>query len=259
MRSTTEQQLERARLALVAADQGPLGAARHAEAEEPAPPEASKVSTPPEPTPWWRSIPKLNREHLPVVVALLVLVGLITLYAFGRSSATELPDSVVTPVAASSSVPVPSPSPSVPSTVRVHVLGAVVQPGVVSVAEGAIVQDVIQAAGGLADDADPGELNLAARVSDGQQIIIGTRGSPRGEMLGASAQPGVLDTGGGAVSLNQATTDQLQTLPGVGPVLAQAIIAWRDENGPFTDVAQLQEVSGIGPKTYERLAPLVTP
>lgn len=256
MRSTTEQQLERARLALMTADQGPLGAARHAGPEEPTSP---KTSDPPPSSAWWRNIPKFSREHLPVVVALLVLVALITLYAFGRSSATELPEPVVTPIVASSSVPVASSSPSAAPTVRVHVLGAVVQPGVVSVAEGAIVQEVIQAAGGLTEDADPGELNLAARVSDGQQIIIGTQGSPRGEVFGASAQPDDAAPESGTVSLNRATAEQLQTLPGVGPVLAQAIITWRDENGPFTNVAQLQEVSGIGPKTYERLAPLVTP
>lgn len=275
-RPIEQQQLERARLALITADQTPLGAARHAgddEAEHPPktgiasetglsqePESAPEAEQSPIHPGLWRRIPKLGREHLPVVLALLVLVVLITLYAFGRSSATELPAPVMSPTVVTSSTPDPSPSPSAES-IRVHVLGAVSSPGVVTVPQGAIVQDALHAAGGLTEEADPGELNLAARVSDGQQIIIGTRQAPRGDVVAAEPQPsaGSSTSGSGTLSLNNATAEQLQSLPGVGPVLAQAIIAWRNENGPFTDVSQLREVSGIGPKIFERLAPLVTP
>lgn len=196
----------------------------------------------------------LGRQHLPVVLALLLGVALIGFHALTRSTATEIP-----------AVPVQEPSPAPAATasatasptlpprqLRVHVLGAVANPGVVRLPEGSIVEDAIEAAGGLRPDAAPGELNLAAVIQDGQQIIIGDGSAPRGEVVASTteASSGVLD-------LNTATAEQLESLPGVGPVLAADIIAWRDEHGPFTDVAQLQEVSGVGPRTHERLAPLV--
>lgn len=120
-----------------------------------------------------------------------------------------------------------------------------------------IVQDAVLAAGGLRPDADPAELNLAAPVSDGQQVIVGTTDDPRGEI---QQQPGAVSSGHapGPVNLNTATQAELEELPGVGPVLAGEIMAWRQENGGFTSAADLQEVSGIGPKNFAKLEPLVT-
>lgn len=142
----------------------------------------------------------------------------------------------------------------------VHVLGAVNQPGLVSLADGARVNDAINAAGGLAPDADPAELNLAQPLSDGMQVIIGTQAEPRGEVRagdGAAVSPGAAGSAGGKISLNRATQAELESLPGVGPVMAGRIIAWREQSGPFVAVEQLQEVSGIGAKVYAQLAPLV--
>lgn len=191
-----------------------------------------------------------------MVLVLLLGAVLIAVHALGNSTTTEIP---AVPVAASSVSPGPSvtslpASTQVPQQVRVHVLGAVAAPGVVRVPAGSIVQDAIQAAGGLLPEAAPGELNLAAAVVDGQQIIIGTGEAPRGEII----SPSPTGNSGALVNLNTATAEQLQALPGVGPVLAADIIAWRDEHGPFKEIAQLQEVTGIGPKTYERLAAAVT-
>jgi len=267
---TEQQQIERARLALVASGQTPLGAARRAD-DVPPGNDGDEKTVAEEPSPFprdeapkgWRRVVMLGREHIAVVAALLVGGVLITIYALGQSSATELP------VASPSAVPRPvapvsiSPAASVsPGLVRVHVLGAVVSPGVVSVPEGAIVQDVIEAAGGLASGADPGELNLAAPVRDGQQVIVGTSASPRGEVVdpggGDPATGSATASGPGLLNLNRATSQQLQELPGVGPVLAEAIITWRTNNGSFTDISQLRQVSGIGPKLFEKLSPLVT-
>jgi competence protein ComEA len=117
------------------------------------------------------------------------------------------------------------------------------------------VLDAITAAGGLTDDADPGELNLAAVVADGSQLVIGDRASPRGELRPAGG--GEDGDGAAKVSLNTAGQAQLETLPGVGPVTAQKIVAWREQHGKFTKVAELQEVDGIGPKTYAELEPHV--
>lgn len=141
--------------------------------------------------------------------------------------------------------------------VTVHVAGAVARPGLVRLEVGARVAEALEAAGGLLLDADPGALNLARPVSDGERLDV-----PR---LGAAADggPGVdggADAGAaafrpdGTLDLNLATANDLEELPGVGPVTAQRILEWREANGPFTEVGQLRDVSGIGEKTFQGLA-----
>ena len=157
------------------------------------------------------------------------------------------------------------PSASVAGVV-VHVLGAVREPGLVTLAAGSRVQDAIAAAGGLTGKADPGELNLAQAVTDGQQIVVGTKNKPAGEVRNGTAGGGSGGAGTGAggsgtasgqpVDLNTAGQAELEQLPGVGPVMAGKILAWRTENGRFSRVEELQEIDGIGPKTYAKLAPL---
>ena len=144
-----------------------------------------------------------------------------------------------------------------------HVLGAVKRPGLVRLPEPARVQDAIDRAGGLRPGADLGDLNLAQVLGDGQQVMIGQRsdsGQERGSELRDAGSPASPGTGGPAsptaqVDLNAATAAQLETLPGVGPVTAAKIIAWREEHGRFSRVEELQEIDGIGPKTYAELAP----
>lgn len=234
------------RLAFLTGTGPPPSSAKHA--DEPL--VVSLQEAPPTKPSWHRRLLDLTRQHLVVILTVLLGVVLVAMYALSHSSATEI---LSQPAVPSLAPPTPSPSPS-PQQVRVHVLGAVASPGVVRVAAGAIVEDALDAAGGLLPEAGPGELNLAAPVSDGQQIIVGTSEAPRGEMLPPSAAA----SSAGLVNLNTATIEQLQELPSVGPVTAKAIVAWRDENGGFKEVAQLKEVTGIGARTYERLAPLVT-
>jgi len=145
----------------------------------------------------------------------------------------------------------------------VHVLGAVEKPGVVSVPQGARVIDAIEAAGGFVLDADPQDLNLAAMLVDGCQVVIGTVAEPLGQVRqgtgGESTANGSAPTStASTVNLNHATVEQLDSLPGVGPVTANAILAWRTKNGQFTSVSQLQEVDGIGPKTFAQIQPFVS-
>ncbi len=145
----------------------------------------------------------------------------------------------------------PSPSPSL----TVHVAGEVRHPGVVTVPAGARVADAVAAAGGLRKGAKLGSTNLARPVVDGERVEVG----PGADLAGA---PGAASATGGAATapildLNSATADQLDALPGIGPVTAAKILAWRTANGRFTVVDELAEVPGIGPKTLEELRPLV--
>lgn len=274
MQHTDAEEFARARLAYVSAGRPGLGAPRRA-LDEPEPPPApasprtlvepgsphEPVSKPPQLTgetgPEPRRRPLLTPKHL-VVVAVLLLCGVgVAVSALGRSAATELP---VAPVTVSAAPPTPSSPPPV-VRMRVHVAGAVRDAGVVSLPEGSIVQDAIAAAGGLADGADPDQLNLAAPVTDGMQILIGTTDAPKGEVVGAEPAGGSGGGGagsGGQINLNTAGQGELESLPGVGPVMAQAIIGWREDHGRFTSVDELQEISGIGPKTFQKLQPLVT-
>jgi len=213
------------------------------------------------------------------VVALVVAAALaLACWWLARGRATAL-----TPVAAVSASPLvaldapaatgppatggagPVVAPSAPSMgassgamVTVDVEGKVRHPGIAILPVGSRVTDALEAAGGLPHRRALGGLNLAAVLVDGQQIMVG--GPPAGATsTGTSTSGGVATTGGGGlVDLNTATADELDTLPGVGPVTAQSILEWREQNGGFTSVQELLEVNGIGPATLAKLAPHVT-
>jgi competence protein ComEA len=204
---------------------------------------------------------RFSRTHVGVIGVLLVL-GLLTagwLLLRARPVAVASPSQVVTVSAPTSTEgsATPTTSKSV-SNIVVHVLGAVRHPGLVRLPDSSRVQDAIDAAGGLTNRADPGELNLAQLLGDGQQVVIGTRTDPAGEVRdqpGSGRGSGAAATG--ALDLNHASQPQLEELPGVGPVTAQAILAWRQQHGRFSRIEELQEVDGIGPKTYAEIAPHV--
>jgi competence protein ComEA len=146
----------------------------------------------------------------------------------------------------------------------VHVAGRVRRPGVVTLPAGARVADAIKAAGGTRPGSGTGTLNLARKVTDGEQILVGIR-SP----AAAQAGPGSAGTAGAPVGapaggtpsapldLNAATSEEMQRLPGVGPVLAQRIIDFRTQQGGFRTVAELRQVTGIGARRYADLKDLV--
>jgi competence protein ComEA len=118
----------------------------------------------------------------------------------------------------------------------------------------------VHAAGGALPGTNLVSLNLAAKVADGQQIVVGVPGGAGGGVPGQPAgSPGAAAGGspGGAVNLNAATIEQLESLPGVGPVLAQHILDWRTAHGGFTSIGQLQDVSGIGPAKFAAIKDLV--
>jgi competence protein ComEA len=139
---------------------------------------------------------------------------------------------------------------------RVHVSGSVGHPGVYDLPVGSIVQQAIEAAGGALPEADMERINLAASLEDGLQIRVPsqTQTSP------ATGAP-VLSTAaasGGSLNLNSATAPQLELLPGIGPTLAQSIVAYREAHGLFRSLDDLLDVPGIGPAKLEQIRGLVT-
>ncbi|WP_009474000.1 ComEA family DNA-binding protein [Rhodococcus sp. JVH1] len=180
-----------------------------------------------------------------------------SLPAAGVHSLTPAP--VTTAPAAAASAPAPA------EEIVVSVVGLVASAGLVRLPPGSRVADALAAAGGVRDGGDTLGLNLAQRLSDGDQVLVGaaTTQAPPSAVGGASAaSPGTAGaaavTGGGLVNLNTATETELDALPGVGPVTAAAIVAWRTTNGTFTDISQLREVDGIGPVRLEKLRGQVT-
>jgi len=135
--------------------------------------------------------------------------------------------------------------------IEVHVAGWVNNPGVVTVGEDAIVADAIAAAGGMRSGANADGVNLAAALSAGQQVVV--------PGLGDSSGVGGASDAGGLVSLNRATESELESLPGVGPVLAGRIVSHRESHGPFEQVEDLLQVPGIGEAKLAALRDLVQP
>jgi competence protein ComEA len=170
----------------------------------------------------------------------------------GPPGATSAPPTGAATVSASGS---PSAGPSV---LYVHVAGLVRRPGVYEFQPGQRVVDAVAAAGGAKKRADLDLLNLAALLTDGEQILVPAHGAAVVPPPGGGSPVGTTGASGGLVNVNTATETELESLPGVGPVLAAAIIAYRTEHGPFPTVDALDDVSGIGPATLDQLRPLVT-
>lgn len=139
--------------------------------------------------------------------------------------------------------------------VVVHVAGAVSSPGVYTLPADSRVDDAVRAAGATAD-ADLSQLNLAQKLADGQKITVPVAGATPAD--GSSAATTADSDNGGLININTATQEELETLPSIGEVRAQAIIAYREEHGGFRTTDELMEVSGIGEKIFADIAPHIT-
>jgi competence protein ComEA len=146
----------------------------------------------------------------------------------------------------------PVASPQVTALLVVHMSGEVIAPGVYRLPVGARIDDALRAAGGPTGEGDVHRLNLAARLADGQQIFVPRRIDPMLAGLAQTASPTPL-----RVNLNRATVAELDRLPGVGPVTAQRIVAYREQHGPFSTVEQLKSAKLVSAATYEKIKDLV--
>ncbi|MFI5728474.1 helix-hairpin-helix domain-containing protein [Kribbella sp. NPDC051587] len=199
---------------------------------------------------------RLSARHV-LVLAAVLLIGLgWAACSVVRARPSPIPDARP-PTAVSSGSPVAQPSasgtPSSKTTLVVHVAGKVRRPGLVRAPTGSRVADALTLAGGPLRGVDLSSLNLARQLTDGEQILVGLPAQPT---TPAATSPGT-SAANSPLNLNTATAAQLDALPGVGPVLAQRILDYRTENGPFTTVDQLQEVPGVGPKKFDSLKPHV--
>jgi competence protein ComEA len=159
------------------------------------------------------------------------------------------------PIILSTATPVPSPQATpTPRPLRVYVSGAVLHPDVYTLSVDSIVKDAVMAAGGPADDADLDRINLALPLADGQHVYVPRQGEEDPPVQPPSAQPAP----GGKVNINTADLVALESLPGIGPSLAQRILDYRQAHGSFARIEDIMEVSGIGPATFEGLRDLIT-
>ena len=185
-----------------------------------------------------------------LVAAVVLLLGARFL-AHGSSASTTLAAPIVGSAEAGSA------SPATQARLVVYVVGAVRRPGLYRVAQGSRVADAVARAGGLSRRADPAGVNLAAPVADGEQLVVPARLPV--EVAGAQGAPVPGAAVAGPVQLSVATVEQLDSLPGIGPVTAAKIVDYRTAHGAFRSVDELDEVAGIGPSRVEQLRGLVIP
>ncbi|HEX5142388.1 MAG TPA: ComEA family DNA-binding protein [Mycobacterium sp.] len=205
---------------------------------------------------------------------LAVVAVLVTVFTLVRAQPAPVVSAKLPPVQAPATAPSSAVKPGSDVSLVVSVVGLVKSPGVVTLAPGARVGDAVTAAGGVLKGSDSVGLNLARRLADGEQVVVGISAPPNGPAVlgssvgGAGTPPASGPSPGPGpgpgprpaatpLDLNAATAEQLDALPGVGPVTAAAIVAWRDKNGRFRSVDQLGDVDGIGPARLEKLRDLV--
>jgi competence protein ComEA len=201
--------------------------------------------------------PPRRRVEIPharalAAVAVAASVLLVWWLLTGRPKTSE----PVAPLALASTSSASTGGPASSTPLIVDVVGKVRRPGIVTLPKGSRVYEAIQAAGGLKGRVDTTSLNMARELADGEQVLVGLEAvDPAAAAPGAGS--GAPAAAGAKVNLNTATLEQLDTLPGVGPVTAQAIVTWRETNGRFASVDDLLDVKGIGDATLAELRELV--
>ena len=191
----------------------------------------------------------LQRFRVPILIALTVIAGA-AIYVVLRPA--PAPPAITVTLRPS---PTAVPTPAARTTIRVYVSGAVRHPDVYSLPVDSIVRDAMIAAGGPADDADLDRINLAALLGDGMQVHFPRQGEPAvvpgGSVSGDAPAAAPID-------INTASLEQLDSLPGIGPVIAQRIIDYRTANGPLASIEQIKEVKGIGDVLFDKIKDRIT-
>lgn len=187
-------------------------------------------------------------------ILLLLLVSLLVGAVLWKAAPTLLSrpsGEIVEESAPASSTPAPGLDDE-PEMITVHLVGAVKRADVYELPAGSRVYELLEAAGGAAKGADLESVNLARPLYDGEQVVI----HAEGEAAAGAASPG--ETSAQKVNINKATVEELQTLPGIGEVRARGIIEHREEYGPFADIEEIMDVSGIGPGIFKQLKDQIT-
>ncbi len=185
--------------------------------------------------------------------AFLSIVGLIGLFVV--YNVLKRPEPTAPPIVITlRPLPTPAPSTPTPSTINVYVSGAVKKPDVYALPIGSLAKDAVAAAGGATDEADLDHINLAARLSDQMQVHVPRKGEIAPSSKG-KATPTVIT---GLININTATVEELDTLPGIGPSIAQAIIDYRAQHGPFKQIEDINAVKGIGDALFAKIKDKIT-
>lgn len=199
----------------------------------------------------------------PLLLAVLLTSLFWLVLAGGVLLAWRQPQPVAFQVQPPPATSTPAATPT-PGPIQVEVAGAVVAPGVYTLPAGARGADAIAAAGGLTADADSAAINLARPLQDGEQLVAPTRPPAQPAAAAGSLPLDAVRSGGidlvvaGLIDLNRASLEELDQLPGIGPVTAQAIVEHRTTHGPFRSVDELVDVKGVGPATLEKIRALIT-
>jgi competence protein ComEA len=200
------------------------------------------------------------RYRFGVAVAAIVLVAAIVTVVVLSARQPAVESAPALPAAISAGPVVATTSAATPTSLVISVVGRVAHPGLVTLPDGSRVADALRAVGGPLPGTNDLALNLARRLADGEQIYVGIP-IPAEAQPADTVPPDGSDASGGPtakIDLNTATDEALETLPGVGPTMAQHILTWRSQHGHFDSISQLREVAGIGDGRYSKIANLVT-
>ncbi|GAB2627225.1 hypothetical protein GCM10027168_68640 [Streptomyces capparidis] len=201
----------------------------------------------------------LDRRAVAALVVLLLIALVFALHHLWTGRPRDVPVPESAPLRTPAAAPAPAP-PAPRKNVVVDIAGKVREPGMRTLPPGTRVGDALRAAGGALPGTDTSALNLARILADGEQVLVGaTAPAAPAAPPGGPAPPGAGSGPPERLSLGSATAEQLDTLPGVGPVLARHIIDYRTRHGGFASVEQLREVTGIGDRRFAELRPLVRP